>query len=321
MDAAAGEPTAVEAVPPIRFIPFEQFKIVGSVPRFPNNHNIYVSLDDIDVDNSLLIYISWCWERGWAGAQGYDGRPHPDNPFGGKYALCIDGIEQIMKIQAPGFERCYIWADYSCIDQDRDPAGELKQLDKIVGACDCLFTPIYDENHSLWTMTTTGDNAYEFDKSPGWRGNAFSYLSRGWCRMEMFYGTNIPFAQDSKQRKQKMRRGLLQYRSSGRRPHFMYGSKLNAERSEPLLLPPFEKSYLEEYHPVNGNLSVASDKEKIIQLVRELEEYIQREKEHRVTLGKQLLIAAHEDNFDQLRTLIEEGADVDFFLEVSQIMI
>jgi hypothetical protein len=50
-------------------------------------------------------------------------------------------------------EECFIWCDYGCIDQSKDPAGELKQLDKIMELCDCIFTPIYDKdrNKGNWT--------------------------------------------------------------------------------------------------------------------------------------------------------------------------
>jgi hypothetical protein len=29
-------------------------------------------------------------------------------------------------------EQCYLWVDFSCIDQDDNPAGELQALDRIV---------------------------------------------------------------------------------------------------------------------------------------------------------------------------------------------
>jgi hypothetical protein len=272
---AAKKKKADEVLPPIRFIPFEQFKRAGSFPRFPDNSDICVDLDDVDVENSFLVFISHCWLRGWPGAEGYVERPHPDNAAGGKYELCVDGIEKIKKIYAPGFERCYLWCDYGCIDQDGDPAGELKQLDKIVGVCDCLFTPTFDAAHASRTPLISAKSAFDFDLSPGWKGNAYSYLNRGWCRVEMFYGSNIPLSVDGEGRRQKMKAGLLHHRSRGRRPHFLYGSRDQGGRA-PKALPPLQNSYFEEYHPVKGNLSVASDKEKIIQLVKDLEPYMRK---------------------------------------------
>jgi hypothetical protein len=276
MDAAALESTAVKLLPPIRFIPSQQFKEVGSFPRFPDNSNICVNLDDIDVENSLLIFISHCWLRGWSGAEGFDKKPHPDNTTGGKYDLCISGINELMKWQAPGFDRCYLWLDYGCIDEDGDPAGELKQLDKIVGVCDCLFTPAYDANHLLWRRPTPCPNPFEYDQSAGWKGDEHSYLNRGWCRVEMFYGSSIPLNDDTENRKRKMRSGLLHNRSRGLRPHFFYGSKCKANGSAPVILPSFHYNHYEKYPPAEGNLSVASDKVKIEQLVVDLVPFLRK---------------------------------------------
>jgi hypothetical protein len=51
-----------------------------------------------------------------------------------------------------GMANCYIWLDYGCINQDGDPAGELKQLDDIVKMCDCILTPIVDKDWESWEL-------------------------------------------------------------------------------------------------------------------------------------------------------------------------
>jgi hypothetical protein len=205
----------------------------------------------------LLIFLSHCWLRGFAGAKGWDESvgPHPDNAEGGKYKLIVDGVEKMLKVFAPGMNNCFLWLDYGCIDQNGDPAGELKQLDKIVEVCDCLLTPIYDENHASWIMPTSGSSLFEAYQSTGWRGMDYSYLNRGWCRVEMFYGANIPLKEDSCERKEKMKAGLLYHRSYGRRPHFLYGSK-DWFLVAPHALEPLQNCYFEEYHPSNGHLTV-----------------------------------------------------------------
>src|SRR5689334_17664564 len=109
-----------------------------------------VNLEDIDRNNSILIFISHCWLRGWYGAEGWDGRPHPDNANGDKYKLCIEGIQNVVDSLAKGMKECYVCLDFGCINQDGSPAGELKQLDKIVQCCDCIFTPIHDPDHESW---------------------------------------------------------------------------------------------------------------------------------------------------------------------------
>jgi hypothetical protein len=48
------------ALQPIRFIPFEKFKELGSTPRFPENRNLCVVLEEIDLETSLLIFVSHC---------------------------------------------------------------------------------------------------------------------------------------------------------------------------------------------------------------------------------------------------------------------
>jgi hypothetical protein len=81
--------------------------------------------------------------------------------------------------------------------------GELKQLNKIVEVCDCLLTLIYDENHASWILPTQYRSLFEAYQSTGWRGTDYSYVNRGWCRVEMFYGANIPLKKDSSERKEK----------------------------------------------------------------------------------------------------------------------
>lgn len=44
----------------------------------------------------------------------------------------MQGAETAWKTLAPLMEQCYLWVDFSCIDQDDNPAGELQALDRIV---------------------------------------------------------------------------------------------------------------------------------------------------------------------------------------------
>ena len=83
-----------ELLPPIRLIAFQLFKEIGDFPRYPENKNIYEGLNTIDRSINLIVFISHCWLRGWSGAEGWDGKPHPDNANGDKYRLCVEGIER-----------------------------------------------------------------------------------------------------------------------------------------------------------------------------------------------------------------------------------
>jgi hypothetical protein len=72
-----------------------------------------------------------------------------------------------------------------------------------------------------------------------------------------------------------MKGGLLYHRSEGRRPHFLYGSKEQLLVA-PHPLDPLQNSFFEEYHPLDGHLTVPSDREKIVQLIKDLEPYMKR---------------------------------------------
>eukprot|EP01041_Mallomonas_annulata_P004389 gene4389-8738_t len=128
-------------LPVIRLIPFELFKQNRSFPRFPENKDLCIDAANINRQDSFIVFISHCWLRGWSEKDGWDGRPHPDSANHDKFQLTVEGIEKTMKFYAPGMTECYVWLDFACMDQDGNPAGELKQLDTIVQTADCIFTP------------------------------------------------------------------------------------------------------------------------------------------------------------------------------------
>ena len=77
------------ALPSVRLIPFDIFKQLGQMPRCPENRDILVKYEDTIRDESLYIFMSHCWLRGWSGAPGWDGRPHPDTSTHDKYQLMV----------------------------------------------------------------------------------------------------------------------------------------------------------------------------------------------------------------------------------------
>jgi hypothetical protein len=168
----------VEALPPIRFISFEPMKHLQSFPRYPENSHLCIDMDSIDRSDSLVIFVSHCWLRGWSGAQDWDGRPHPDNAANEKFKLCVEGIEKIKLVLAPGAKKCYLWLDFACIDQNGHPAGELKSLDQIIRNCDVLFTPIHSEN-----IFENGHGSFYQDYvASAWNEGPYSYTQRG-CKV------------------------------------------------------------------------------------------------------------------------------------------
>ena len=196
---------------------------------------------------------------------GWDGIPHPDNARHDKYKLCVKGIEDIMQNQSQGMTACYIWIDFGCMDQDGNPAGELKQLDEIIRAADCLFTPIVGEA----TILSTYSNIYEDYKAEAWNADKFGYVNRGWCRIEMFFAGNIPALND-KSRVERFNHGLKKFCASGVRPHFLYGEREVKGNQQPILVPPIKNSYFDKLHPNKGSISVDSDAVKINELVNQL---------------------------------------------------
>lgn len=264
-------------IPPIRFINFEELKKCTSLPRYPEMKDITINIDQIldHRDKSLLIFISHCWLRGYPGAIDYDTKPHPDNIQNSKFTLIIAGIEKTMKNLAPGMEYCYIWLDFGCMDQDCNPAGELKQLDKIVQACDCIFTPIYDPNWDIWDFPNGMiNNIYEDYKAKLWNDGDYAYINRGWCRVEMFYAANIPLLFSNDHRISKLVAGLKLHANNGIRPHLLYGDKEHNQIQPPKILPPIQNSYYQTLNPKEGKLSVISDMIHIDRLIDILKPYI-----------------------------------------------
>ena len=258
-DAQASTNTTL---PPVRLIPFDAFKRLGQMPRCPENRDLLVKYEDTVQDESLYIFMSHCWLRGWSGAPGWDGRPHPDTSNHDKYKLMVAAVEKIMNTLTT-MSKCYIWLDFGCIDQDAAACDELKMLDKIVGVCDIILTNVHDTQD--WTLPTSGliGNWFEQYKSPAWNGSDYAYLNRGWCRVEMLYAANIPLENTSDARLVCFKAGLLSSAQVGRRPHLLYGTKEQKDVRNPIQLPPMQNFWFDDYNPVKGKLTKESDRANI----------------------------------------------------------
>ena len=254
--------------PPVRLIPFDVFKRQGQMPRCPENIDLLVNYEDTARDESLYIFMSHCWLRGWSGAPGWDGRAHPDNSNHDKYELMVAAVEKIMS-SLTTMSQCYIWLDFGCIDQDAAACAELSMLDRIVGVCDLILTNVYDTQD--WELSNSVYNWFEEYKSPAWNGNDYAYLSRGWCRVEMLYAANIPLEKDKTARTEKFKAGLRSSVRERRRPHLLYGTKEHKLGNvNPIQLPPLQNAWFDNYNPVNGKLTNESDRVKIQRLVDDI---------------------------------------------------
>ena len=227
-----------------------------------------MNYEDTVRDESLYIFMSHCWLRGWSGAPGWDGRPHPDTSNHDKYKLMVAAVEKIMS-KLTTMSKCYIWLDFGCIYQDAAACDELKMLDKIVGVCDIILTNVHDTQD--WELPTSISNWFEQYKSPAWNGNDYAYLNRGWCRVEMLYAANIPLENVNALRLGHFKAGLLSSAQAGRRPHLLYGTReYKLLGYNPIQLPQMQNSWFDNYNPVKGKLTRESDRANIQRLVDDI---------------------------------------------------
>jgi hypothetical protein len=59
----------------IRLIKFDDFKSLGRFPRYPEDQSITLTVDQITEEiynNSLIVFVSHCWLRGWDGVEHMD---------------------------------------------------------------------------------------------------------------------------------------------------------------------------------------------------------------------------------------------------------
>jgi hypothetical protein len=167
----------------------------------------------------------------------------------------------------------------ACVNQDGNPAAELNgSLAKVIGSCDMMVTPIHDKDWQKWSknLTEIGDALTQY------KAKQFEdYLSRGWCRLEMFFNANIPI--DKRLERHEVFDGKLRrvMKEEGRRPHLLFGTReLCLQEEEPVILrlrdddfgkynpggedartvDPLDKdvisAYVEELYAINGKLRV-----------------------------------------------------------------
>mmetsp|Transcript_37317 Transcript_37317/g.69509 ORF Transcript_37317/g.69509 Transcript_37317/m.69509 type:complete len:626 (+) Transcript_37317:90-1967(+) len=269
-------PDKKENLPPILLVPFEKFSKAGCFLRYPNHHKETVDLDTIDISESFIVFISHHWLRSDKNDPGYDITPHPDNVNNDKYKLCVSGIQQLLSnfIDQTRIKNCYVWIDYSCIDQDLHNliSVDYKNMEEIIRVSDCIFTPVVDPDNSFKHLTITPDGFIKDYKVLDWTGSEYSnrgYLKRGWCLLEMFYGMNIPLAErylprevyaGPKSKSRKFRRRLRLDADSGRRTHFLYGPREKSLGVCPIaIFPFFTNGLLYHYHPLNSAFTDPDD--------------------------------------------------------------
>ena len=272
----------------MRFIRFDHFEQLQEFPRYPQCNEICTDLEQIDRQNCFIVFISHMWLAGWHGAKDWRGKPHPDNKENKKFGLCREGVAKLFRNLAPLMKECYVWLDFGCIDQDSDACAELRVLDKIVGYCDVILTPIVDDKYSLSTTSPQREaeklmssNIENVDGAPIGAWN--SYLSRAWCRMEMFLASQVPLAEaasrtlmleehqrtQADQRRLKVSKQLGVAMMAGRRPHFYFSTR-ELYFKDPIVLVPLLNSYLDEFTPAKGELTKETDRPRVIEFMQKV---------------------------------------------------
>lgn len=182
----------------VKFINFDEFKLRTSFPRYPEDFHLTADISTIDVSKSFMVFISHHWLQATSDTNNdnnddNDDNEHsgelleennihrPDSGFHEKFLLCVAGIQLLLNNCAPKLKKCYVWLDYGCINQNGNPSSRLKSLSAIMECCDCIFTPIVD-NDETWQLSLTDAGLYE-----DYLAKSFSdYLERAWCRLELW---------------------------------------------------------------------------------------------------------------------------------------
>ena len=267
------EPVEVD---PIRVIDFEDFKEMGSYPRLPDNKKFAHDVSTLDLSDAFVIFVSHVWLRSRPSMDGYKEYPRPDTDDDEQYKLCVAGVESLLLSNKISLKKCYLWIDYSCLDQrDTAPKGieetkkiyRCKELDRRVGQimhyCDCMFTP--DTSLAELTRTNSLNNRKKIE-SLGHSG----YLNRGWCRLEMFYASFIPLSKVTQRKQNFVSRAVEHAFDLKRRPHFVFGAEEMTQGKAPVLVPARQRVSIRTQDPVKGYFTHEEDLQMVKMLMNEL---------------------------------------------------
>ena len=220
-----------KASAPIRFVDFEKFKSKGKIPRYPDDADLTVNADQTDVLSSVYIYISHAW---LTHADGRSGKgPHPDNVNNDKYKLLVNGINKCAsyydkEIVNSKVRNVYLWLDYSCLNQDKNPVEELSQLEKIMAYCDFVFVPVVDDHHDKWKLPKSVRDITQHYLAPSFSSDIpTSVFSRAWCRLEFMYAHFVGYEKlhYDQHRVALFTNSLNFAKKMGKRPIIVYGTK------------------------------------------------------------------------------------------------
>ena len=219
-----------------------------------------------DRDKCFIIFVSHRWL-----SPAKDGSGHPDRKQGNpKFKMLKKAIDKLLKGKLKGM-RVLLWVDYSCLEQDGglEVMRGIDSLPSYIERCDALLTPVVEaEGAKQWWNANTFKggirNLFEEYGSPAWK----TYLSRGWCRVEVFVAANAPMHPDCNSFLQ-----LQGGQGERRRVHLLYGEfEMSGNNGgNPRVLPPLQNKFLDDYDPTKGQLTCEADAEKIGRLMSAVE--------------------------------------------------
>ena len=239
-------------VPPIPFISFTELKRVGSIPEYDFRNKLVIH-DAIDFENSIVIFVSHQWLSENA----------PDTVDKKKYKLIVEAVDSIMK-NLTTMKQCYLWIDYSCINQNK-LSSDYQLIDKVllkaIGCSDIFLTIICDDGNHDWKLPSSCTNKLgpEYYKSDG----LTNYWSRAWTRAEMLISANLALKASKPERLAMFKHGVSVSMKIGFRPHLLFSGRESVNRLIPVQLPHTPSFWFQQNNPSTGALSNNDDRKYI----------------------------------------------------------
>lgn len=246
-------------------IPLAEFKKFGSIPRSSDrsclNMMCYEELmEDNRRHDSLIAFISHKWLNPTLNPKDM----HPDHGTC-KYDIICCGLERLLSGFDISENDVYLWIDFCCIEQD--DIGTLKagvrSLPAYIERSDIIFTPVTEVKLPLSEACLQQFSEYpELNKFFSQWPSVLEYMSRGWCRLELFMASNCPMPEEGFGYFNR-----LNITTRSDRPHLFYGTFHQSRGMLPEVGPRIVNSVFTALDPVNGELTVQADKTALQELV------------------------------------------------------
>lgn len=243
---------------PMVLVPLASFRDLGHIPRSNEADRIGVVEYEADVVNkgirseSMIVFISHRWLSPSNDAKS----AHPDRE-NAKYDIIVEGLERLLK--GLDLKHVFVWIDFCCIDQD-DPERKSRGVSSLSGyieRSDVLLTPYTEKFANGSAEISTGKMSADLRRDLGLFTKFKSlseYVSRGWCRLEMFLASNCPLPEGGLQYFERL--GIS---TRNDRPHLLFGDHQIPRGQLPEVAPRMTNSTLGQLRPVEGAVTSAED--------------------------------------------------------------